>query len=323
MIPPDVKQCPVCGAMSDDIEPCDAESPASDDMVHSLLLSTNLLKLRGELDAAIEECIKALRINPDCVEAHSLLGDIYRAQGKVQDAIRWYTLALDLRPDSEIDRARLNELLRSGEKQRALDRAKNLKIPQWLTSRRIIWGLLTVIMGLLAMVISPMLLETRGTNEPGVLPDTRVHGLSSMRRHVTHTQAPAPVLPIASERENVLMSAVNESVTLSSRGIRVVSVTIDPRNQSACINFIGPSLSGADGRTLLAQNALIVMREATVHDASVTDLTVRALYSLPTDTGGVRTEVVLIADATRNSVIASTPAFQSIWWNPQIKFDEQ
>lgn len=78
------------------------------------LAAANLLRLRGQYEAAEARCVDVLRSDPDNVHAHSLLGDIYAEQGRIDDARQWYQIALDLDPRSRSDRDKLARLTRQG-----------------------------------------------------------------------------------------------------------------------------------------------------------------------------------------------------------------
>ena len=55
-----------------------------------LLARANLLRVRGQWEAAAEQCAAVMRIDPQNAAAHSLLGEIYDNQGHLERAIRWY-----------------------------------------------------------------------------------------------------------------------------------------------------------------------------------------------------------------------------------------
>lgn len=59
----------------------------------------NMLKESGQLDEAVDCCMKALAIKPDYAEAYGDLGLIYKEQGKLDKAIASYRQALILDPD--------------------------------------------------------------------------------------------------------------------------------------------------------------------------------------------------------------------------------
>jgi hypothetical protein len=75
--------------------------------VRALLTRANLLRVRGQWEAAAEQCAQVMRLDPQYAAAHSLLGEIYDNQGHLERAIRWYEEALELNPKSVADRAKL------------------------------------------------------------------------------------------------------------------------------------------------------------------------------------------------------------------------
>jgi tetratricopeptide (TPR) repeat protein len=85
------------------------------------LTRANLLRVRGQWEAAAEQCAQVMRLDPQNAAAHSLLGEIYDNQGHLERAIRWYEEALELNPKSVADRAKLaraQELLQARQQPR-------------------------------------------------------------------------------------------------------------------------------------------------------------------------------------------------------------
>ncbi len=78
---------------------------------YALLAQANLLRMRGQWQAATEKCMQVMTLAPNNASAQSLLGDIYDNQGFLDDAIQWYRMALDVQPDSPADRLKLSRLL--------------------------------------------------------------------------------------------------------------------------------------------------------------------------------------------------------------------
>lgn len=329
-IPPDARKCPECGTLTDPDGLSDGDLAGSDELVHSMLLRTHLLKTRGELNTATEECIRALRINPDCVEAHSLLGDIYRDQGKIEDAIRWYTLALDLQPDSEIDRARLDELTEGRPRTPGRAKPELPTISAWMRDRKIVTGLIGVIVlliGIIAWVwFSP---GPYDDEEPGTIAPRR-STLAWRRRAVRQRNAPNST-PVASAPEISLFDALNGSAPLTSRGLRVVSVSIDPRDSSAVATFIGPSVNSGELVQSLVTDSVLILKEIASRNDQISRMTARALYALPTQTGATRSEIVFVGDSSKDKLSGIDPAaasyeqqlqaFTSLWWHPVLKLD--
>lgn len=100
----------------------DAVSRGVDADIRSLLTRANLLRVRGQWEAAAEVCAQVLRLDAQNAAAHSLLGEIYDNQGHLERAIRWYEEALELNPESVADRAKLaraQELLQARQQPRS------------------------------------------------------------------------------------------------------------------------------------------------------------------------------------------------------------
>lgn len=326
-IPPNENECPKCGSpvACDDV--LDPELSKIEDKVHALLISSNLKKLRGDLEGAIQECIKALRINPDSVEAHSLLGDIYRDQGNLEEAERWYQIALDLNPESQVDKLRLNQL-------ESLDRSINVQkeISQPATSTALInWGtvgiLSAIILILLTIIIWP-LLKNAPEQEPGITQAPSISGIPDKARRVPKSGMQT-VIPqgLATEQESGLIKNLNSSSTLTTAKLQLVSTTIDPRLNSAVITYIGQMIESPDRMPQLIKDSLTVAREAYRHDPTLMIVTVRALYSIPIN-GRSTTVTVFIADTKRENALQVDPAtadlsqqsavMMNTWYHPQI-----
>jgi Tetratricopeptide repeat len=97
--------CADCGARLVGVP--DAGTCGTQPGVRALLTRANLLRVRGQWEAAAEQCAQVMRLDPHNAAAHSLLGEIYDNQGHLERAIRWYEEALELNPHSVADRAKL------------------------------------------------------------------------------------------------------------------------------------------------------------------------------------------------------------------------
>src|SRR5437588_10057105 len=97
--------CGDCGARIEAMPAAAGRQPKPD--VQAMLSRANLLRVRGQWEAAAEQCAEVLKIEPQNAAVHSLLGEIYDNQGHMERAIRWYEEALELNPTSVADRAKL------------------------------------------------------------------------------------------------------------------------------------------------------------------------------------------------------------------------
>ncbi|MGV3614583.1 MAG: tetratricopeptide repeat protein [Fimbriimonas sp.] len=104
-VPGDSRVCPECGAPL--VPGARADIPQD---VHRELARANLLRVRGEFDAAEAVCLSVLKRYPNSAPTHTLLGDIADDRGDLDQAERWYDLALDLDPESAGDRRKLEDV---------------------------------------------------------------------------------------------------------------------------------------------------------------------------------------------------------------------
>lgn len=327
-VPPNETKCPTCGSNMNSDDSLDPELSKIGDKVHALLVSSNLKKLRGDLDGAIQECIKALRINPDSVEAHSLLGDIYRDQGNLEESERWYQIALDLDPDSKVDRLRLDQL-------KTLDKSINTQkgSPQATTSPALInWatvGILSAIILILLTIIIWPLLKTVNDQETELTQAPSISGIQNRTRRFQKSNA-VTILPqgLATEQEISLVKSMNTSSILLTEKLQIVSITTDPRVDSAVITYIGQMIDSPDRMPQLIKDSLIVAREAFKHDPTLMTVTVRALYSIPIN-GRSTTVTVFLADTKRETSLRVDPFASDLsqqsevmlnpWYHPQLR----
>lgn len=79
--------------------------------IRRLLTEANLLRLRGQYDEAIGNCMRILGLDPADAGAHSLLGDIYHAEGNDREALGWYKLAVQMNPANVSDRKKLDDMI--------------------------------------------------------------------------------------------------------------------------------------------------------------------------------------------------------------------
>ncbi len=69
------------------------------------------MRLRGQYDEAIGDCMRILGLDPADAGAHSLLGDIYHAEGNDREALGWYKLAVQMNPANLSDRKKLDDMI--------------------------------------------------------------------------------------------------------------------------------------------------------------------------------------------------------------------
>ncbi len=323
-ISPDDTECPVCGnpvTKEDQLDPLLAKI---EDRVHATLISANLKKLRGDLDGAIHECISAMRINPNSLEAHSMLGDIYRDKGNIEEAERWYQLALDLNPDSNVDKLRLEQL-------KTIDASKAIKqehaaspaIRNWL----IAGGISVIILVLLIILILPLIHNAPAKESDKVQIPSIQGKASQIRRPSKTTEEQQVVQPLSSEQEAAIVKNLNYSSLLTNSKIQIVNMTIDPRYNWATITYISQLLPETSQSLVLARNCVVIAQEAFRHNPSLTQVTVRALFSVPV-AGRQSAQVIFIADVEQSKAMTIDPltadlnqlvgVMNTVWTHPSI-----
>jgi hypothetical protein len=177
-----------------------------------LLSKANLLRVRGQPDAAIEACAEALQLSPLSGDASALLADIYESQGRLDDALQWYGMAVDHAPDNPSYREHLRRL--ADKKQTTLVKQAEVPSPKLPGERtleleasatkktgqaaRVVWivcGVLALLLLLTALfVLVPLLVLKRRTPETPAAP---LAPPAQTRPLLTATPMPAlaPALP--------------------------------------------------------------------------------------------------------------------------------
>ncbi|MBV6458967.1 MAG: hypothetical protein HONBIEJF_02106 [Fimbriimonadaceae bacterium] len=75
------------------------------------LARVNVLRMRGDFDAAKDHCLAVLRKAPENETANLLMGDICAEAGDMRQAEDWYRIALDIDPHSVKARKKLDGLI--------------------------------------------------------------------------------------------------------------------------------------------------------------------------------------------------------------------
>jgi hypothetical protein len=340
-VPADAESCPECGAPVDEyVEAAQDLSLASEETVHTVLLNAHLLKIRGDSEAAISECIKALRMNPDSVEAHTLLGDIYKAQGKIDDAIHWYKMGLDLSPDNLSSRERLKQI--STNKPPVLPRyAPAVEPPSAPARRPILVAALCAGLCILAVVVGILLLKTSraphgtalvspnrtGTSSPPINLQPPAQGQEQGQVETNVTVAPSATSQ-SEDPDSALVSEMNGAPVLMNSGLHIVGTSYDPRYDYRSITFACPDTQGAPSADTIVQQSATIAKEIFSLDNTFDHLTIRALGRIPAD-GVTKLEPLFVADITREKAAQIDPqsssneaqlaAFENPWWSSTVK----
>lgn len=344
-VPTHAKVCPECGAPANALANATSFQPDTDDTVHTLLLNAHLMKIRGDSDAAVGECIKALRINPDSVEAHTLLGDIYQDQGNIEEAVHWYKLALDLSPDSRSNRDKLSQISTNkpsvSHKDEVDESESDSTSPKFkfniTTIQSVLIGILILIVITLAFRPIPRTSKdvdssassSRYSEAPSstvTTPEGKTPELQIENR--PNTNLAQPPSSLATDPDASTIKELNAHPSLTSNNLQVTSSMYDPRNDTKAITFISPTVdNGLTGHSLVRQG-LIVAKEEFTRNASLSRITIRILYHVPTNEG-VRLETVFVGDTTREKASQIDPetatyadqvaVFENAWWHQDVK----
>jgi hypothetical protein len=328
--------CSKCGTPLTDASSSDnPEVAAQNDTIHQLLLNANLLKIRGDLDGAVAECINALRIDPDNITAHSLIGDIYRGQGKAEEALRWYRLALDISPNSMRDRARVDELTKE-----ELEKVGPAASTDWKFSSLTLWTLLAVFIALTVVTLgihmrrAPHrdLADRRPSAAATIDQSPSTEDAQSSAQPKGEATAPAPVKPVFptehTDREATVIGKMNASSILMNGNIRVSGMVIDPRDNSATITFTSHGTNGLPSSQVLVHNSLLVAREVFQVDSLLSRAVLRAEYPL-SDNGELHPQIAFVGEVKREALEnfnvdgshygEQVGIFDNPWWAPNVE----
>jgi len=347
-IPPHSKVCPKCGAPAN-IHAAANPAPLDDeDTVHFLLLNAHLLQIRGDLEGARSECIKALRTNPDSIEAHTLLGDICKSEGKIEEAANWYKLALDLNPDNRTNLQKLEQLaarkaasapILSNETEKA---APSDDSSPKKTSTFTIQTALTILVCALTLALIVILLRTPQRNQlpnaviqpnahTEVAPGTLITQGAKSNGNIQIVEQPQNLQQPISREENPDLARIkelNSRPVISSNKLQITGTQYDPRAEYEFVTFSSPTTeSGLTQNTLLHQS-LLIAREVFDQKPSLSKITVKALYRM-SGNDGVLLTTVFIGDLTREKAMQINPettavpeqlaAFDNPWWHQEVK----
>jgi hypothetical protein len=242
--------CPECGAPLKS----DGSVQVADSAMHAELAQANVLRLRGEREAAEKQCLSILKRYPNEPEAHSLLGELSADKGDFPRAIEWFELALDLNPNSAADRARLQELTGLVQKTEDAETDQQLGLPKAQKYTPWIFGFV----GLIVIIVAFAALRSPRNASSGVNGGTvnapRVSGSGTMmgtsagslngdtpvgEGQDTGTSSPKeaslPSAPLAME-DRALMQALQKG----TYGDAITSVEQDPRDKALVVTYTVP-----------------------------------------------------------------------------------
>jgi len=234
--------CPECGGPMGD-----GPAEGSDGAVYTELARANLLRMRGDYKAALEQCRAILHKFPNNVSANQLLGDLCIEMGDLEQGKEWYELALDIAPNSAQIQKKLADARQRLEQNETADMVEQIGLPPAKPkSGALALGLagLVIAVGVVAYIVgSRMPLETpkRGPQETIVkapattgTPDT---GTGSVNER---TESPTPA-PVAMAGPSDEQSLYQHLVQKSPHGASILGLVQDPRTTSAILTYSAPT----------------------------------------------------------------------------------
>ncbi|HWD38801.1 MAG TPA: tetratricopeptide repeat protein [Fimbriimonas sp.] len=253
--------CTECGAPLN----VDVTIPVADTIVHGDLAQANLLKMRGDLDAAEKTCLSVLKRYPNDPEAHVFLGDLSAERGEWDRASEWYELALDLSPNSQANKAKLEDAKQRIHDTQTAETVSQLGIPE--PPSKAPWIIAGVLVILVAVVIGsvkfnsnhrpPPTLNAGNIVFPAPAPastDTDNQGALPAQPSSSSESKPSPAALAGSMEDRALMQLLQQRSTVGSD---VTALTQDPRDQALTVTYNVPA--GEDVRKIgatLAKDAL-------------------------------------------------------------------
>lgn len=230
--------CPECGAPI-------GSSPAegSDAAIYAELARANLLRMRGDYKAALEQCRTILRKFPNNVSANQLLGDLCQETGDLEQAKEWYELALDIAPNHAQLQKKLKDVRERLEHQETQGLVDQLGLPPSKPKN----GLMAA--GLAVMVLAVGgIAYVIGTNKQKVdapLPKPTVSNAPATNPQSTNpdvenpvqdppTTAPVTTPAQGSSEETALAQLIGQR---STHGAKLVGLVIDPRTSQLTLTY--------------------------------------------------------------------------------------
>lgn len=231
------------------------------------LARINVMRLRGDIQAAKHLCAELLAQKPDFAQAQSLMADLCMDSSDFMKAADWYDMAAANSEESLILHQRAEQARRRVQEVEALAATKRLGIP---TSRNKLNIMAGVLLGMVATVclLAFYIGGQLGKREP----QTTINAPLSLTPPPGQTQKPQDVprpsfsLPAGDERVlNLLKSSV--------LGGRVLLAYRDPRGRNLVVSLEAPV--GEFTVTALALDAAQVLRD----DPESDRVTIRYLRS--------------------------------------------
>jgi len=333
--------CPGCG------QPASADPPEGD--IYLMLMTANVLRLRGEWAQAEAKCSEVLRREPDNPTACSVMGDLARDQRRLRDAIEWYKMALDHNPESTADRNKLEAMIDQvfgDAPQGVLWRARS-RVSEWVRRRAAVRYLrvprlpallalvvAVVLVGIFGVALSTIVLGRRAAPPPPPPTDKPPSGafVTSAGERAEPTEqpevsagpraAPDEVGQELVAREQEFLHYLRKQAERANPGMRVLGAELDPRDGVASLHVSVPRLwSGT--RDSAVRSLGVAGSAAMDWDERIPRVRVRC----DVREEGRPDQLAVVAEGVREhlgKLRQGTPAeiekaLSSVWWAPELR----
>jgi hypothetical protein len=311
--------------------------------VYLLLVTANVLRLRGQYELAQAKCSEALQLEPENAAAYSVLGDVSRDQGRLRDAIEWYKMALDRAPGNVPDRRKLEAVI---DQVYTGDRGQAARVRSAVASRvgpvvaelKGAWlpssiGVPLAVLLAVIVVVTVAVLAIGGADGPRArVPETPSGAFVEVeeggKRAGATAEPPAPPEPRFGEDvgplEAALLAELRERAEAMDPDCRVLEVQVDPVSGTAgvrvsMVRFWSP----ADTRERMLAAAAALGAAAAAADERIAAVRVRSEMrqrNMPERLAmvgeGPAEAFLRAAEGTPQS---AEKLFTSIWWHPDLR----
>jgi len=249
----------------------------SDAAIYPELARANLLRMRGDYAAALQQCRTILRKFPNNVTANQLLGDICVETDDLEQAKEWYELALDIAPNSEPIQKKLNGVRQKLEHRETESIVEQLGLPPDRSRGSLLpigLAVLVLAVGAIAYFIGIHVKSPNSEAGPKMTsvsaPQTQAKTDTGTTGEAapTNTNQTAPAEPAATAEERSLSQLIAQR---SSEGGKLVGLAIDPRSGLLTLTYL--AASGDDERSIAAK----LVEAAFDNSPSTRVITVRAM----------------------------------------------